>query len=397
MPLRWAASRRIEFDANGERAAGAIAYFWTAGTTTPITVYQDAGLSTPHEQDSSGGLSGDSAANSVGRWPEVWIPFSATAYRERVVSADGVQLWDTDNITRTDPVEEAADTVDDTQLLQTGDFVWRPASETRSGFVRANGRTIGSATSGATERANADTEDLFTFLWNKLANSQAAVGGGRGASAAADWASNKAIAIPDMRGGVPRGLDDMGNSAASSLPAQVPFTNGNATTAGSLLGLNTHTILTASLPAYTPGGTVNVSGTVSFASSTKSVTFPAGTITATVTEPNSGNGHKHTGGLGTVSVQSDFVRTGGSTGVVAVNTADTQFAVTGIGVTFSQTLLNAGPATFNQNVLSATWAQATGSNPGGPNVAFVGTAQGGTSTPINVTSKSILGTWYIKL
>jgi hypothetical protein len=34
-----------------------------------------------------------------------------------------------------------------------------------SGLVRLNGKTIGSATLGATERANNDTKDLFTELW----------------------------------------------------------------------------------------------------------------------------------------------------------------------------------------------------------------------------------------
>jgi len=55
----------------------------------------------------------------------------------------------------------------------------------RSGFVRANGRTIGSATSGATERANADAQALFEYLWNTDAN--LAVSTGRGASSNADW------------------------------------------------------------------------------------------------------------------------------------------------------------------------------------------------------------------
>lgn len=68
-----------------------------------------------------------------------------------------------------------------------------------TGYLLLNGSTIGNAASGGTALASADAEDLFTFLWTNLANSEAAVSGGRGASAAADFAANKTIALPDMR------------------------------------------------------------------------------------------------------------------------------------------------------------------------------------------------------
>lgn len=377
MPLRWAASRRIEFDNDGERAAGAIAYFWLAGTTTPFTVYSDAALTTPHDQDDAGALAGTSKADANGRWPEVWIPFSTTAYRERVVTAGGTQLWDTDSITRTDPVEEAASTVDDTQLLQTGDWVFSTVNETRTGFVRANGRTIGSATSGATERANADTEDLFTFLWNKLGNSQAAVGGGRGASAAADWAANKAIALPDMRGGHPMGLDDMGNTAGSFF-SSVPFTNGAATTTGSLAGLNTHTLLTAQMPVTTPAGSITMAGSITFPSASRSVSFtPTGTVLV-----DGGASHDHSGGVTSV-VTSNIGGGGVSTVVTSVVTGNTGNKA--LNATFTG---NAGSGTFNQNTLTANWVQGA--------TTFAGTSFG-SGTAHNNVARAILGTYYIKL
>ena len=59
--------------------------------------------------------------------------------------------------------------------------------------------TVGNASSGA-DRANADTESLFTTIWDAMADAQAPVSGGRGASAAADFAANKTITIPDVRG-----------------------------------------------------------------------------------------------------------------------------------------------------------------------------------------------------
>lgn len=72
-----------------------------------------------------------------------------------------------------------------------------------SGWVRLNGGTIGSASSGATERANADTQTLFTLLWGEYANTELAIQDStgaasvRGASASADFAANKRLPLED--------------------------------------------------------------------------------------------------------------------------------------------------------------------------------------------------------
>jgi len=84
-----------------------------------------------------------------------------------------------------------------------------------TGWVRLNGLTIGSAASTATERANADCETLFTYLWDNLDDTRAPVIGGRGASAAADWALNKRITLPSARDRVLVGMATMGNSDAA--------------------------------------------------------------------------------------------------------------------------------------------------------------------------------------
>lgn len=60
--------------------------------------------------------------------------------------------------------------------------------------------TIGNASSGGTVRANADTVDLFTLLWNNTIDGDCPVSGGRGASAAADFAANKNIRLPLING-----------------------------------------------------------------------------------------------------------------------------------------------------------------------------------------------------
>ena len=137
-----------------------------------------------------------------------------------------------------------------------GPLPWS-ATTAPTGWVRCNGRTMGSASSGGTERANADTENLFTHLWTNYSDTVCAVSSGRGASAAADFAANKTIGLPDMRGRGAFGLDDMGNSAASRLGTVIT----SATTNGSSGGTETHTLTTAQLPSHTHTGTTDSSGT----------------------------------------------------------------------------------------------------------------------------------------
>jgi len=108
------------------------------------------------------------------------------------------------------------------------------------GYVLASGRTIGNAASGGTERANADTSALFALLWNSMANSEASVSSGRGASAAADFAANKTIALPDLRGRSTAGKDNMGGTTASRLTSGGSGITG--TTLGAAGGTETHTL-----------------------------------------------------------------------------------------------------------------------------------------------------------
>lgn len=135
-----------------------------------------------------------------------------------------------------------------TSTIPTGTSFDYVGTTAPTGYVMLSGRTIGSASSGATERANADTSDLYTLLWDSFANSEASVSGGRGASAAADFAANKTIALPDARGRVIAGKDNMGGSTASRL------TNAGAGIVGTTLGVaggsQTHTLTTAQLPVH---------------------------------------------------------------------------------------------------------------------------------------------------
>lgn len=83
-----------------------------------------------------------------------------------------------------------------------------------AGWVKENGGTIGNPASGATNRANADTQALFTLLWNQfnqtalpIQDSSGAVTT-RGASAAADFAAAKRMPLFDSRSRFLRGADD---------------------------------------------------------------------------------------------------------------------------------------------------------------------------------------------
>lgn len=73
-------------------------------------------------------------------------------------------------------------------------------------FVMANDGSIGNGSSGATTRANADTEALFTLLWNNITDAwcpvydSAGAKVARGANAAADFAANRRLRLSRVLG-----------------------------------------------------------------------------------------------------------------------------------------------------------------------------------------------------
>lgn len=89
----------------------------------------------------------------------------------------------------------------------TGQWVLTPDTTTPDGCIVPNGGTIGSAASGATSRANADTADLFAFYWRLTNNTDypiqdsAGSASTRGASAEADFAANKRFPLPNVQDG----------------------------------------------------------------------------------------------------------------------------------------------------------------------------------------------------
>lgn len=237
-----------QFDSTGAPLNGGTLQFYAAGTTTPQSAYQDTSLTIPWPNPI--------VLDSAGRVP----PFYLADGQIKIVlkDADGVTQVSADNllVVGASSGSGSAPSVDATTVFTTGDLKAKYSTSAITGWVRANGRTIGSATSGGTERANADCELLFLYLWAEDAS--LTVSTGRGASAAADWAANKNIVLPDWRGRVIAGFDDMGSSAAGRLD-----TTGGMSGAGigSVGGAQTRTLVTANLPPYTPAGTIGGNGT----------------------------------------------------------------------------------------------------------------------------------------
>jgi hypothetical protein len=366
----WARSNSFEFDDEGERAIGAKIYFFDAGTSTPRATYSDAALSVANTHPV--------VADGNGRWPKVFLQYGS--YKETATTAGGTTLWTTDDIPNPAPTDPGEGVAADA-IYQTGDTIFSFKNGTREGFTRCNGRTIGSAASGGTERANADCQNQFLYLWNNLGDFCCPVSGGRGANAAADWAANKAIGMPDLRGSVPGGLDDMGNSAASRFDASVPISAGQTTTAGSVAGLNHHTLLTAQMPVTTPAGSINqVTGTISQVSPvfTGTAVAPTGSVSVndarTFTVPNTAVSNIPVGGSNVACSIS-----GGGAQITPVTIAGS--------ITGSFTGDNYTPA----GTIAPITPTFTGSTP-----TFTGTAFGSGSAHNN-TQRTVLGTWLMKL
>lgn len=228
-----------QFDDLGKPLSGGLLYFIEAGTTsTPQNAYQDSALTLPWPNPI--------VLDAAGRVPQFYL--ADGSIKIRLTDSAGVQQLVADNVLVVGPSSGSGGggSVDATTVLATGDIKVKYGTGTLSGFVRANGRTIGSASSGATERANADAQSLFEYLWGADAN--LSVSSGRGASANADWTANKTIALPDWRGRAIAGLDDMGNTAASRLTAS--YFGATATVLGAAGGTESHTLTQAQMPSH---------------------------------------------------------------------------------------------------------------------------------------------------
>ncbi|TCU75304.1 hypothetical protein EDE08_103524 [Bradyrhizobium sp. R2.2-H] len=141
-------------------------------------------------------------------------------------------------------------------LATTGQIQWRPTNELVSGWVKANGGTVGNTGSGASLLAGASASNLFAWCWNNFSNTQCPVQDSagnpvaRGANAAADFAANRRIVVIDLRG-----IAMVGYDGGSGKLTGVPVVSGGVSTPGSIVGENLHILTAGQIPTITANGT----------------------------------------------------------------------------------------------------------------------------------------------
>jgi microcystin-dependent protein len=229
-----------QFDNRGRPLAGGRLYFYAAGTSTPQNAFIDSDLTLPHPNPI--------ILDDAGRVPQFFL--ADGLIKIRLTTFDGQVQIAADDILVVGPSSGGGGGGggdDPISSFTTGDIKHRYTVGAVPGWVRCNGLTLGSATSGATERANADTESLFILLWTQ--NSSLAVSGGRGSSALGDFNANKTIVLPDFRGRTLAGLDNMGAGAASNLTAT--YFGTSATNLGAVGGSESHSLTGAETGPHT--------------------------------------------------------------------------------------------------------------------------------------------------
>lgn len=289
---------------NGKAVIGAKVYVYETGTNTPKTAFLDGQELAEHEWPF--------LTDSDGTIPPFWV--NGTSFKVKITTSEGRVIRTIDNVNSVgvptiSPTPEPVP--GEGTVIPTGYMIPAHRTGVVEGWVRANGRSIGPEGSGATERANEDTFDLFKVLWDN--DPMLYVLGGRGVSAADDFALGKTIDLPDYRGRTLVGLADMGGPLSTRLDSVV-FANGTKSTLGSSGGAANITLTTEQIPAHTHTGSSGSSGAHTHSGSasssgihshTNSVdtagshlhtgsTSNAGTHNHTASA-NTGGGHSHSG------------------------------------------------------------------------------------------------------
>jgi hypothetical protein len=257
-----------QFDATGHPLSACQVYFYVAGTVaTPQDSFSDFGLTAKNPWPLP--------CDQFARVPLHWL--ADGLIHVRLIDSSGTPYVDTTMqvLGPSSGGGGGGGTVDPTSIMATGDIKVRYDNGALSGFVRCNALTIGNAVSGATERANADTQTLWIYLYAKDPN--LVVSGGRTGNALNDYNAGKQLTMPDWRGRAIAGLADMGNSATTALTA-TGFGN-VVTTLGAAGGNQLPVITMANLPASP--APVAATAVVPAAGNVVAVTFGAGTTLLT--------------------------------------------------------------------------------------------------------------------
>jgi hypothetical protein len=236
-----------QFDEFGKPLAGGKLIIYQAGTVaTPQQAFQDVGLTILQPYPMT--------LDAAGRVPLFYLADGFIKFN--LTNAAGIPQLAKDNVLVIGPSSGGGGggSVDPTTLIQTGMLSLYYGVGVLSGYVRANGRTIGNALSGATESAAAATQALWIFLYN--ADPNLAVSGGRTGNALNDYNANKTIVLPDWRGCTIAGLDDMGSSVAGRLSAA--FFGVVATVLGAFGGGESNLLGPANIPLHKHAAFVKV-------------------------------------------------------------------------------------------------------------------------------------------
>jgi len=152
------------------------------------------------------------------------------------------------------------------QTFRTGDVKTSLLSSVPGGWINMNDGFIGNVGSGALNRANKDTFQLYKTLWDGVTDVWAPVTGGRGATAQADFVANKTMRLPLSLGRALLGQDgQFGTSltftAVAATDLITVLSTDNMPTGTPVQVSNSGGGLPAPLLASTPYYVINISGT----------------------------------------------------------------------------------------------------------------------------------------
>ena len=191
----------------------------------------------------------------------------------------------------------------------------------------------GSAASGATARANDDTVNLFTLIWDNIDQLVIDIYDSTGTpttwglDAASDFTANKRIALPDLRGRTLIGMDNMGGIDKALVTAAWADTYMGGG------GEPEHLLDTTEMPSHTHTGTIATDGA----------------HTHTIDPHNHGGGSHHHSVTGDEAHSSATIRpwVGGAAGFHTAYTAYSGTIINSEGLTTNNDSAHTHTATIN--------------------------------------------------